>query len=104
MDIQAARKRCEAATCQNPRFEPAEYVTHDMAIDAGEPTMQGTLLRGEIREPCGDCDGCYLRDVVPAALEALEEAQGKLGAVEKAANECGVACYMHTVLRSKEDE
>jgi len=75
MDIQAATARYEAATCQNPRYEPAEYVTHDMAIDAGEPTMQGTLLRGEIREPCGNCDGCYLRIVVPAALEALEEAQ-----------------------------
>ncbi len=46
------------AFCQNVQHKPAEYVTYDMAIDAGEPTMEGTLLRGELSEPCGDCDGC----------------------------------------------
>ena len=45
--------------CESPLFTPAEYVTHDMAIDAGEPTMEGTMLRGDLWEPCGICEGCY---------------------------------------------
>ncbi len=55
--------------CQNVQHKPAEYVTRDMAIDAGEPTMEGTMLRGVISEPCGNCDGCRAR----AAIEEEEK-------------------------------
>ena len=50
--------------CQDVRDKPAEYVTRDMAIDAGEPTMEGTMLRGVISEPCGNCDGCRARAAI----------------------------------------
>ena len=55
--------------CQDVQHKPAEYVTREMAIDAGEPTMEGTLLRGELSEPCLACDGCHAR----AALAATSE-------------------------------
>jgi hypothetical protein len=45
----------------------------------------------------------YTTDI-PMLLERLEEARGKLEEVEKSANECGVACYVHTVLRSEGSE
>ncbi len=55
--------------CQAVQHKPAEYVTREMAIDAGEPTMEGTLLRGEVSGPCDTCDGCHAR----AALAATPE-------------------------------
>ncbi|KKL61581.1 hypothetical protein LCGC14_2193850 [marine sediment metagenome] len=84
LDLPAIKKLCGAVPCLNPRFEPAEYVTHDMAIDAGEPTREGTLLCGALYEPCQDCNGCRLRTLVPQLVTALEEVQGKLDAVEEA--------------------
>lgn len=46
--------------CQDVQHKPAEYVSQDMATDAGDPTMAGTLLRGEIHEPCGVCPVCTI--------------------------------------------
>ncbi len=71
--------------CQDVQHKPAEYVTRDMAMDAGEPTMEGTMLRGAISEPCGNCDGCRAR-------AATEEAHVKLHAMfnaEDICKECG---------------
>ena len=50
-----------------------------------------------------------VEDELAVALESVlgsaDKAQGKLEAVRVAADECGVACYVHTVLRgSKEEE
>jgi hypothetical protein len=45
--------------CDNPKYAPALFVTREMAIDAGDPTMAGALLKGEVWEPCGSCPGCY---------------------------------------------
>ena len=75
LDLLAIKKLCEAISCQQPRFKSAEYVTRDMAIDAGDSTMEGTLLRDSLYEPCQDCNLCLLRILVPHLVTALEEAQ-----------------------------
>lgn len=32
-----------------------EYITHDMALDAGEPTMEGQEVQCD--QPCPSCNG-----------------------------------------------
>ena len=55
------------ASCQNVQHNPAEYVTREMALAAGEPTMEGTLLHGATSGPCGACDGCRARAAIKQA-------------------------------------
>ncbi len=73
MDIQAAKKRCEAATP-----EPWSADNPDNRLVAGS---QGFWVAdcGMSMRPCADRDFiAHARSDLPAALEALEEAQGKL--------------------------
>lgn len=58
--IAAVRAEALAEGCQNVQRKPAEWVSREMAIDAGEPTMAGTMLRGEVSEPCGECGNCRI--------------------------------------------
>ena len=48
----------EDKVCSTPVISPAEYVTHDMALDACEPEMEGRVYKGETAEQCGGCIEC----------------------------------------------
>ena len=94
-DIQAARKRCEAVLGDVPLgahvlrwvFEPTRKgwgrVWAEIKVDSNG--MVGTTgLPGTVRvlEHIGEFIA-HARSDLPAALEALEEAQGKLGVVRE---------------------
>ncbi len=44
--------------CVDPTHTPTEYVTREMAIDAGDRTLAGTVYRQETWERCGCCHNC----------------------------------------------
>ena len=46
------------ADCSTPIISPREYVTHDMALDACEPEMEGQIYKEETAERCGGCIEC----------------------------------------------
>ncbi len=79
LDIQAAKQWCEAAT-DGPWEADEDEKTHAMVVyqpESGSPVVyDGECL--------SDADAEFIahaREDLPAALEALEEAQGKLAAV-----------------------
>ncbi len=87
------------AFCEDVQHKPAEYVTREMAVDAGEPTMAGTLLRGEVSEPCGTCRGCRIHAALSSSgsglLDAVNVGAEALRGVEEIAKvdyEDGIAC------------
>jgi hypothetical protein len=48
----------ETGKCDNPRISPKEYVSHEMALDACEPEMEGQIYKEETAERCGECLSC----------------------------------------------
>jgi hypothetical protein len=48
----------EDKPCSTPNIRPAEYVTHDMALDAEDRSLEGQLYRQEEAEQCGGCLEC----------------------------------------------
>jgi len=48
----------ETGKCDNPRISPKEYVSHEMALDACEPELEGQIYKEETAERCGECLSC----------------------------------------------
>ena len=57
--------------CLDPHQQEAQFVTRDTAIGAGEPTTEGTMLRGKLWDSCQVCEGCFLRNNAPAIIRFL---------------------------------
>jgi len=71
--------RTECSVCGGTgigRYEPATYVSHDMALDAEQPEREGSLYSPEINEECEYCGRPI--DAIRTLLEedkTLEEAK-----------------------------
>ena len=63
----------EDKVCSTPIISPAEYVTHDMALDACEPEMEGQVYKGETAEQCGGCIECIQAQANAAWRKHLQE-------------------------------
>ena len=66
----------EDKVCSTPIISPAEYVTHDMALDACEPEMEGQVYKGETAEQCGGCIECIQAQANAAWRKHLQERLG----------------------------
>lgn len=56
----------EKKDCSNPNYHPAQYVTKEMAIDAGDRSLEGSLYSGETCEQCGGCPECIYSQAIDA--------------------------------------
>ena len=61
--------------CESPNVYPAEYVTHDMALDAEDRSLEGQLYRPESAEPCGSCQNCRTVQIANFAISLLQDYQ-----------------------------
>ena len=59
--------------CDTPICTPALEVTHDMAIDAGDPELEGTLFREPTYERCGGCPSCIIDQTLEHIAQKLEQ-------------------------------
>ncbi len=58
--------------CDTPLCEPEQLVTHDMAIDAGDPELEGTLFREVTFQRCGGCPSCIIDQALEHIAQKLE--------------------------------
>jgi hypothetical protein len=108
MDIQAAKKRCEAATEGPWEFTDGFYGWDSGIFPVGcEDKLNQSIIANNGRgngDPT-EADAEFMaraRSDLPAALEALEEAQGKLDAVEQWLEPSGVAQH-HEVTKVRNE-
>jgi hypothetical protein len=57
--------------CISPVVSPKEYVTHEMAIDAGDKSLEGSIAREENWERCGACPQCRFNQIRPDLILLL---------------------------------
>lgn len=50
--------------CLSPNYEPEQIVSPDMAIDAGDRNLAGTVFSPEKYEECGECSICRLKQLL----------------------------------------
>jgi hypothetical protein len=60
--------------CSSPVGTPTQYVTQDMAIDAGDRSLEGSIFRDENWEQCGECINCISQQVIDEVIKAVKEA------------------------------
>ena len=59
--------------CDTPLCQPELLVTHDMAIDAGDRELEGTVFSEATYERCGGCPSCIKDQIVDDLLSELEQ-------------------------------
>lgn len=59
----------EKMPCLNPIGHDTEYVTEDMAIDAGDRSMAGSVYREAEWQRCGSCPVCVIQQEAIANLK-----------------------------------
>lgn len=81
--LQEIRARLAQATppCESPDGQPESLVTRDMAIDAGDADLEGSVHTPASWERCGACPGCmaiqdltFLCDILDDAMKVVEAA------------------------------
>lgn len=63
--------------CTDPVSSPREYITRDMAIDAGDKDLEGQIYKEETWERCGSCANCMFNQVRPDIIAYLNSAEKK---------------------------
>jgi len=48
----------EDKECSTPNHRPAQYVSHDMAMDAQDMQLEGSIYTEETYQECGGCPEC----------------------------------------------
>lgn len=61
--------------CTEPQHTSREYVTHEMAIDAGDKDLEGSICREEEWERCGACPNCMFNQVKAEIIKDLQDYQ-----------------------------
>jgi hypothetical protein len=60
--------------CTDPQHTSREYVTHEMAIDAGDKDLEGSISREEW-ERCGACPNCMFNQIKAEIIKYLQDYQ-----------------------------
>src|SRR3990167_566221 len=82
-ELSEAIKLLQDMPCYNPI--PEILVSHDMAIDGGDPELEGTTFQEA--QCCGKCEACVLQQIILPILQSLQN--GEL--VEKESSELEAA-------------
>jgi hypothetical protein len=61
--------------CTDPQHTSREYVTHEMAIDAGDKDLEGSISREEEWKRCGACPNCMFNQVKAEIITNLQDYQ-----------------------------
>jgi len=61
--------------CTNPTTISQEIVTHEMALDAQDPQLEGQIIRDESYERCGACPNCMFNQVKAEIITDLQDYQ-----------------------------
>ena len=57
--------------CDTPECEPEQLVSHDMAIDAGDPELEGTVFTEATYARCGGCPSCVKDQVLDTLSDEI---------------------------------
>ena len=62
-------KEClpERKQCSSPNYRPETRVSRDMAIDAGDVELEGSIYENESYEECGGCPECIINQAITQA-------------------------------------
>jgi hypothetical protein len=63
-EIAKAVELLRSLSCQDPKIIPEERVTRDMAFDAGDLSLEGSIYRQEQFERCGSCPVCFAQQIL----------------------------------------
>jgi hypothetical protein len=61
--------------CTNPTIISQEIATHEMALDAQDPQLEGQIIRDESYERCGACPNCMFNQVKAEIITDLQDYQ-----------------------------
>ena len=59
--------------CSSPKYTPEERVSLDMAIDAGDRELEGSLYRQESFEECGGCPECIFNQAISETEQSMNK-------------------------------
>ena len=72
-DIKKAVEVLGEQACRNPRITEEVLVTHDMAMDAGDPEWEGQVYHPEEIERCGSCEICMIQQIlIPIVQDTIK--------------------------------